>query len=85
MGELLDISCSTLLGCMPGEASQVLKVSIELNVAEGSRLREEAARLGVDPQDLARATLADLLRNEDESFREAAQRVPSKNKELCLA
>jgi hypothetical protein len=59
-----------------------MKVSIELNKAEADRLREEAARLGVDPEDLARAALADLLRNEDEGFREAAERVLRKNEEL---
>jgi hypothetical protein len=59
-----------------------MKVSIELNKAEADRLREEAARLGVDPEDLARAALADLLRNEDEGFREAAERVLRKSEEL---
>jgi hypothetical protein len=59
-----------------------MKVSIELNEAEADRLRDEAARLGVDPEDLARAALADLLGNEGESFREAAERVLRKNEEL---
>jgi hypothetical protein len=59
-----------------------MKVSIELNEAEANRLRDEAAQLGVDPEDLARAALADLLRNEDENFREAAERVLRKNEEL---
>lgn len=64
-----------------------MKVSIELNEAEGARLRDEAARLGVDPEDLARAALADLLRGEDENFRGASERVLMKNEELyrCLA
>lgn len=59
-----------------------MKVSIELNEAEGTRLRDEAARLGVDPEDLARAALADLLRSDEETFREAAERVLRKNEEL---
>jgi hypothetical protein len=59
-----------------------MKASTELNEAEGTKLRDEAARLGVDPEDLARAALADLLRSEDESFREAAERVLRKNAEL---
>jgi len=59
-----------------------MKLSIELNEAEGTKLRDEAARLGVEPEDLARAALADLLRNEDEDFREAAEHVLRKNEEL---
>ena len=59
-----------------------MKVSIELNEAEGTRLRDEAARLGVEPKDLARAALTDLLRGDEESFREAAERVLRKNEEL---
>ncbi len=59
-----------------------MKLSIELTEAEGTRLRGEAARLGVEPEDLARATLADLLRNEDEDFRKAAEHVLRKNEEL---
>jgi hypothetical protein len=59
-----------------------MKLSIELNEAEGARLRDEAARLGVEPEDLARAALADLLHNEDEDFRKAAEHVLRKNEEL---
>ena len=59
-----------------------MKLSIELNEAEGTKLRDEAARLGVEPEDLARAALADLLRNEDEDFRRAAEQVLRKNEEL---
>ena len=59
-----------------------MKLSIELNETEGTRLRDEAARLGVEPEDLARAALVDLLRNEDEEFRKAAEHVLRKNEEL---
>jgi hypothetical protein len=59
-----------------------MKLSIELNESDGTRLREEAARLGVEPEDLARAALADLLRNEDEDFRKAAEHVLRKNEDL---
>ena len=59
-----------------------MKLSIELNEAEGIKLRDEAARLGVDPEDLARAALADLLRSEDEEFRTAAEHVLRKNEDL---
>ena len=59
-----------------------MKLSIELNETEGTRLRDEAARLGVKPEELARAALTDLLRNEDEDFRKAAEQVLRKNEEL---
>jgi hypothetical protein len=78
----LEVSCGARWAACPPEATQGMKVSIELNEVEGTRLRDEAARLGVDPADLARAALADLLRGEDESFREAAERVLRKNEEL---
>lgn len=59
-----------------------MKLSIELTETEGTKLREEAARLGVKPEALARAALADLLSNEDDDFREAAEHVLRKNEEL---
>jgi hypothetical protein len=59
-----------------------MRLSIELTETEGTKLRDEAARLGVEPEDLARAALADLLRNEDEDFRKAAEHALRKNKEL---
>jgi hypothetical protein len=37
-----------------------MKLSIGLNEAEEAKLGDEAARLGVEPEDLARAALADL-------------------------
>lgn len=79
---LLAVSCSALLGGMPRGGERQMKLSIELNEAEGIKLRDEAARLGVEPEDLARAALADLLRNEDEEFRRAAEHVLRKNEEL---
>jgi hypothetical protein len=59
-----------------------MKLSIELNEAEGTKLRDEAARLGVEPEALAKAALTDLLHNEDQDFREAAEHVLRKNREL---
>jgi hypothetical protein len=59
-----------------------MKLSIELNETEGTKLRDEAARLGVEPEELAKAALADLLRNENEEFRRAAEYVLRKNEEL---
>ena len=59
-----------------------MKLSIELTEAQIEKLRTEAARLGVKPEALARAALADLLSNEEEDFREAAEHVLRKNEEL---
>jgi hypothetical protein len=59
-----------------------MKLSIELDESQGARLREEAARLGVEPAALARAALVDLLRGEDEAFQKAAEQVLRKNEEL---
>ena len=59
-----------------------MKLSIELTGPEGSKLRDDAARLGVKPEALARAALADLVSNEDEEFRRAAEHVLRKNEEL---
>lgn len=59
-----------------------MRLSIELSDAEAAKLREEAARLGVQPEELARAAVADLLSNEDRDFREAAEQVLRRNEEL---
>ena len=50
--------------------------------AETTKLRQEATRLGVEPEDLARAAVTDLLSNEDQDFRDAAEQVLRKNEEL---
>ena len=59
-----------------------MRLSIEITDAEGTKLRQEAARLGVAPEALARAALADLLSNQEEDFREVAEHVLRKNEEL---
>ena len=59
-----------------------MKLSIELSPAQAERLRHEAARLGLSPEDLARAAIADLLTTTGEDFRAAADRVLKKNEEL---
>jgi len=46
------------------------------------QLREVATRLGIAPEDLARASIEDLLSHPDEAFQRAAERVLSKNAEL---
>lgn len=59
-----------------------MKLSIDLSPAQAERLRREAERLGLTPEDLARAAIADLLATPSEQFRAAAERVLRKNEEL---
>ncbi len=59
-----------------------MKLAFELPPAQADRLREEARRLRLAPEDLARAALADLLGTPDAEFRAAAARVLQKNHEL---
>ena len=50
--------------------------------AGASKLRDEATRLGISPEDYARAVLADTLSGTPAEFRRAAERVLRKNEEL---
>ena len=59
-----------------------MKLSIDLSPALGERLPLEAQRLGLTPEDLARAVLADLLASPDADFNAAAERVLKKNEGL---
>ena len=45
-----------------------MKLSIELSAAQAERLRHEAERLGLSPEDLARAIVADVLATPSEDF-----------------
>jgi hypothetical protein len=59
-----------------------MKLTIDLSAAQAERLRLEAARLGLAPEELARAAVADLLATRDDEFKAAAERVLRKNEEL---
>ena len=59
-----------------------MKLSIDLSPEQAQRLRDEAERLGLAPEDLARSAIADLLATPSEDFKAAAERVLRKNKEL---
>jgi hypothetical protein len=59
-----------------------MKLSIDLSPAQADRLRLAAERLGLTPEDLARAAIADLLATTGEDFKAAADRVLNKNAEL---
>ena len=55
---------------------------IDLSPAQAERLRVEAERLGLKPEELAKAVIVDLLASSGEDFKTAAERVLKKNEEL---
>jgi hypothetical protein len=59
-----------------------MKLTINLPPAQAERLCQEAERLGLAPEDLARAAIADLLGVPGDDFQAAAERVLQKNEEL---
>ena len=59
-----------------------MRIAIELSPPQEAQLRDRARALGVAPEDLARAAVADLLTQVDEDFKSAAERVLRKNAEL---
>lgn len=59
-----------------------MRLTIDLSPTQAERLRHQAELLGIAPEDLARAALADLLATRDEDFQAAAERVLRKNEEL---
>ena len=59
-----------------------MKLAIELPSAQADKLRAEAERLGLSPEDLARAALSDLLSTPEPEFQDAARRVLTKNQDL---
>jgi len=59
-----------------------MKLSIDLTPAQAERLRLEAERLGLTPEDLARAAIVDLLAGPGDDFNAAAERVLRKNDEV---
>jgi len=59
-----------------------MRFSIELSETQAEKLRDQALRLGVDPERLAQAAVTDLLTAEGSDFREAAEHVLRKNEEL---
>ena len=59
-----------------------MTIPIELSEAQAEKLRNEAQRLGVEPQALAVAAVVDLLNREATDFDRAAEYVVRKNREL---
>jgi hypothetical protein len=59
-----------------------VKLSIELSESQLQKLREEAERLGILPEQLASAVVSDLLATQDNGLRAAVDHVLRKNEEL---
>ena len=76
------VGCKRLFDGVPRATVLDMKLAFELPPAQGDRLRAEAARLGLSPEDLARAALTDLLGTPDAEFEAVATRVVEKNREL---
>ena len=55
---------------------------VTLSEHQIAELRARAHRLGLTPQELAQASLADLLEHQDDAFERIVARVLEKNKEL---
>jgi hypothetical protein len=59
-----------------------MKIAVELSPDEAELLANTAVRLGVRPEELARATLTDALGQDKDEFRKAAEHVLEKNRNL---
>jgi len=59
-----------------------MKLAIDLGPIQMKKLRDEASRLGVPLEELARATVSDLLNVPSDDFERAVSKVLEKNKEL---
>ena len=59
-----------------------MKISIELSQEQARIFQSTAERLGLNPEELARAVLADMLGILQDDFQEAAEYVLNKNQEL---
>lgn len=59
-----------------------MKVAIELRSTQATQLENEAKRLGVSVEELARAAVTDLLAAPDAAFQSAAKRILAQKIEL---
>ena len=59
-----------------------MSISFDLDDEQSKRLETRAKELGVDPRELARAAVNDLLARPADDFDRAAKRVLEKNREL---
>jgi hypothetical protein len=59
-----------------------MKMAIELSETQLEKLRQEAGRLGVLPEQLAQAAVSDLLSMPGRDFQVIAEHILCKNEEL---
>jgi len=59
-----------------------MSISLNLDDDQSERLQERARELRVDPRDLAKAAVNDLLARPAEDFERAATSVRDRNREL---
>jgi hypothetical protein len=59
-----------------------MTIAVELSPKEAEMLSTMAVRLGVRPEELARAALTEALSRDKEEFRQAAEYVLEKNRTL---
>lgn len=59
-----------------------MTISLELDDEQSRRLLEIASELHVDPSELAKAAISDLMSRPSDDFERAARHVLDKNREL---
>lgn len=59
-----------------------MAISLQLDEEQSQRLVEFAREMHVDPSELAKAAIHDLVSRPDDEFERAAKRVLDKNREL---
>lgn len=59
-----------------------MSLHLDLTDEELQLLRDEAARLSLSPENLARITIVNAIRNPRPGFRELAAEIIAKNREL---
>ena len=57
-------------------------MALQLDDVRADALRKKAERVGLEPEQLLRASVDDLIAQPDVDFDQAANRVLSKNREL---
>lgn len=57
-------------------------MTLQLDDAKADALRNRAQRVGLEPEQLLRASVDDLIAQPDVDFDQAANRVLAKNREL---
>jgi hypothetical protein len=59
-----------------------MSITLNLDDDQSKRLEERACELGIDPRELAKAAVNDLLARSADDFARAAELVLARNREL---